>query len=65
MKNSEENRPRKSDKDVFLADKLKNANFNTGFYQIPEIDAKINQTMDLYFTNMIVSLMERMEYITS
>ncbi len=31
-------RPRKSDKDVFLAEKLKNANFNTGFYQIPEID---------------------------
>ena len=30
--------PRKSDKDVFLADKLRNANFNTGFYQIPEID---------------------------
>ena len=30
--------PRKGDKDVFLADKLKNANFNTGFYQIPEID---------------------------
>ena len=36
--NNNENRPRKSDKDVFLADKLKNANFNTGFYQIPEID---------------------------
>ena len=31
-------RPRKSDKDVFLAEKLKNANFNTGFYQVPEID---------------------------
>ena len=30
--------PRKSDKDVFLAYKLKNANFNTGFYQVPEID---------------------------
>ena len=30
-------RPRKSDKDVFLAEKLKNANFNTGFYQIPDI----------------------------
>ena len=30
-------RLRKGDKDVFLADKLKNANFNTGFYQIPEI----------------------------
>ena len=29
--------PRLSDKDVFLAKKLKNANFNTGFYQIPEI----------------------------
>ena len=36
--NNNENRPRKSDKDVFLADKLKNANFNTGFYQIPEIN---------------------------
>ena len=31
-------RPRKSDKDVFLAQKLKSANFNTGFYQVPEID---------------------------
>ena len=36
--NNNENRPRLSDKDVFLADKLKNANFNTGFYQVPEID---------------------------
>ena len=36
--------PRKSDKDVFLADKLKNANFNTGFYQVPEIyDAQIEK----------------------
>lgn len=34
--------PRKSDKDIFLAEKLKDANFNTGFYQIPEIpDVKI------------------------
>ena len=32
------NRLRKSDGDVFLAQKLKNANFNTGFYQVPEID---------------------------
>ena len=38
MENSNQNRPRKSDKDVFLAEKLKNANFNTGFYQVPEID---------------------------
>ena len=38
MYDSDEKRPRKSDKDVFLAEKLKNANFNTGFYQIPEID---------------------------
>ena len=38
MNSKKENRPRKSDKDVFLADKLKNANFNTGFYQVPEID---------------------------
>lgn len=77
------NHPRPSDKDVFLAEKLKNANFNTGFYQVPEIDdvdidkpnglvlwsnknkCKIRKTTDLYFTNMIVSLMERMEYITS
>ena len=29
---------RKSDKDVFMAEKLKNANFKTGFYQVPEID---------------------------
>ena len=36
--NEEAVRPRKSDKDVFLAEKLKNANFNTGFYQIPGID---------------------------
>ena len=38
MKIIKENRPRKSDKDVFLAEKLKDANFNTGFYQVPEID---------------------------
>ncbi len=38
MNNSKEKRPRKSDEDVFLAKKLKGANFNTGFYQIPEID---------------------------
>ena len=36
--NEEAVRPRKSDKDVFLAEKLKKANFNTGFYQVPEID---------------------------
>lgn len=42
------NRPRKSDKDVFLADKLKNANFNTGFYQVPEIDdAEIDKPLGL------------------
>ena len=29
--------PRKSDKDVFLAKKLQNANFKTGFYQVPAI----------------------------
>ena len=41
-------RPRKSDKDVFLAEKLKNANFNTGFYQIPEIDdVEIEKPVDL------------------
>ncbi|MCQ2793693.1 MAG: DUF4417 domain-containing protein [Bacilli bacterium] len=34
----DKNRLRKSDGDVFLAQKLKNANFNTGFYQVPEID---------------------------
>ena len=38
MLQNENNHPRKSDKDVFLAGKLKNANFNTGFYQVPEID---------------------------
>lgn len=27
---------RKSDKDVFMAKKLKDANFDTGFYQIPK-----------------------------
>lgn len=43
-----ENRPRKSDKDVFLAQKLKNANFNTGFYQVPEIeDVEIEKPDDL------------------
>lgn len=36
--NNIQNRPRLSDKDVFMAEKLKNANFNTGFYQIPEIN---------------------------
>lgn len=36
MKRNNRN-PRKSDKDVFMATKLKNANFNTGFYQIPAI----------------------------
>lgn len=38
MKKKKEKRPRISDKDVFLAEKLKDANFNTGFYQVPEID---------------------------
>ena len=38
MNNKKENRLRKGDKDVFSASKLKNANFNTGFYQVPEID---------------------------
>ena len=38
MENSNQKRPRKSDEDVFLAKKLKNANFNTGFYQVPEIN---------------------------
>lgn len=28
---------RTTDKDVFLAEKLKNADFNTGFYQVPKI----------------------------
>lgn len=32
-----ETKPRKSDLDVFLAGKLKGANFNTGFYQVPHI----------------------------
>ena len=46
MKDSIENRPRLSDKDVFLAEKLKNANFKTGFYQIPEIDPSlVNSTI--------------------
>ena len=41
-------RPRKSDKDVFLAEKLKNANFNTGFYQIPDIgDVDIEKPLGL------------------
>ena len=44
MLQNEKSRLRKSDKDVFLADKLKNANFNTGFYQVPEIeDVKIEK----------------------
>ena len=30
-------RPRKTDKDVYFADKLKTADFNTGFFQIPAI----------------------------
>lgn len=38
MNNNDEKHPLKSDKDVFLAKKLKNANFNTGFYQVPEIN---------------------------
>lgn len=46
--NNKENRPRPSDKDVFLAKKLKNANFNTGFYQIPEInDVEIDKPTGL------------------
>ena len=48
MKNSDGNYPRKSDEDVFLAKKLKDANFNTGFYQIPEInDVDINKPAGL------------------
>ena len=43
-----EKRPRKSDEDVFLAQKLKNANFKTGFYQVPEIDdVELNKPNDL------------------
>ena len=38
MNSNNRNHPRKSDKDVFLAKKLKDANFNTGFYQVPEIN---------------------------
>lgn len=38
MKLNNNNLPRKTDKDVFLAKKLANANFNTGFYQVPEIN---------------------------
>ena len=38
MNFKDENHLRKSDGDVFLAQKLINANFNTGFYQVPEID---------------------------
>ena len=38
--------PRKSDKDVFLAKKLKNANFNTGFYQVPAIRNRIIKKPD-------------------
>lgn len=33
--------PRKSDKDIFLAEGLQEANFNTGFYQVPEIPNSI------------------------
>ena len=48
MMNSKRSRPRKSDKDVFLADKLKNANFDTGFYQVPEInDVEIEKPVGL------------------
>lgn len=40
--------PRKTDKDVFLAEKLKTANFNTGFYQIPGIsDVEIKKPAGL------------------
>lgn len=40
--------PRKSDKDIFLAEKLKDANFNTGFYQVPEInDVIIDKPVNL------------------
>ena len=46
--NNKRNHLRKGDKDVFLADKLKNANFNTGFYQIPEIhDVEIEKPKGL------------------
>ncbi len=41
-------RPRISDKDVFLAKRLKNANFNTGFYQIPDLgDVEIEKPLGL------------------
>lgn len=41
-------RVRKSDEDVFMAKMLANANFNTGFYQIPEInDVEIDKPKDL------------------
>lgn len=38
--------PRKSDKDVFLAAKLIDANFNTGFYQVPAIKNQIIKKPD-------------------
>ncbi len=42
------NHLRKSDDDVFLAKKLKKANFDTGFYQIPKIeDVNIEKPDDL------------------
>ena len=37
INNSEVKLPSKSDKDVFLAKLLRNADFDTGFYQIPAI----------------------------
>lgn len=51
--NNNEKHPRKSDLDVFLASKLKNANFNTGFYQIPVIpNSEINKPMELVLWSM-------------
>lgn len=48
MSNLTKSCPRKCDEDVFLAQKLKNANFKTGFYQIPEIkDVDIGRPIDL------------------
>ena len=40
--------PRKTDKDIFLAKLLKDANFDTGFYQIPFIkNIKVSRPKDL------------------
>lgn len=63
MNENKEIRLRKGDKDVFLAQKLKNANFKTGFYQVPEIgDVDIEKPIGLVLWSNRKQCKEKHDY---